>query len=81
MGGNIFHFQGQQAVGLQGSNQGTGKTAYFEVGQDGPPSLGHAVGFRCKHGQAFFNGRFRQKAGHKNHALPAHTADDDLLLV
>jgi hypothetical protein len=38
------------------------------------------MGFGCKYGQSFVNRSFCQKAGHKQHTLPAHSADDDLLL-
>src|SRR5210317_1900218 len=48
--------------------------------QHRPSPLGHPVCFRSKHGKTFLDCRFSQKTGHKQHALAAYAADDDLLV-
>ncbi len=80
MGAKVLGLEDQQTIGLFGPNQRTGKIPNLKMGQYGPAPLGHSVGFRCKNRQSFIDGRLCQKTRHEQNPLPAHTADDELLL-
>jgi len=72
--------EGKEAVGLARPDQRAGKGAYFQVGDDDPPALGHAVGLRGEHRQPLGNGDIGEQAGDEENPLAADSRYDQLLL-